>query len=170
MVGGVGLLALLLSRGALAAPLPGWVVDAGPGTAPGPALPRGVRNHNPLNIELTGDRWQGMAAEQSDGRYVVFVAPEWGFRAAAIILRRYRDAYGLLSVTTMIGRWAPPDENPTLSYAARVAYKMGVSRGVDLSDAEFERLLPDMLEAMAAFENGGDYFAAADIDRGLALA
>ena len=30
-------------------------------------LPRGIRNHNPLNIRRTGkDQWKGLAAQQSD--------------------------------------------------------------------------------------------------------
>jgi len=41
-----------------------------------PAIPRGIRNHNPGNIEK-GDPWQGLAADQSgDPRFAVFAAPE----------------------------------------------------------------------------------------------
>ena len=68
--------------------------------------PRGIRNNNPLNIEL-GDQWQGLAASQTDGRFAQFQAPEYGFRAAAKVLNTYQNKHGLTTPRQMISRWAP---------------------------------------------------------------
>ena len=38
-----------------------------------------LRNNNPGNIEVSSDQWQG--ATGTDGVYVVFSSPAWGFRA-----------------------------------------------------------------------------------------
>ena len=35
-------------------------------------LPRGIRNHNPLNIRRSKDQWKGMAEVQSDRAFVQF--------------------------------------------------------------------------------------------------
>ena len=33
-------------------------------------LPRGIRNHNPLNIRKSKDQWKGMAEVQTDRAFV----------------------------------------------------------------------------------------------------
>ncbi|KHT64553.1 hypothetical protein RJ45_05825, partial [Photobacterium gaetbulicola] len=44
-------------------------------------MPRGIRNHNPLNIEYSKhNNWRGQVS--SDGRFVIFEDDKWGFRAA----------------------------------------------------------------------------------------
>ncbi len=83
------------------------------------STPRGVRNHNPGNIERDArTRWQGQAARQSDPRFVVFTAPEWGIRAMARVLITYQDRHGCNTVAKIINRWAPPGENATSAYVA----------------------------------------------------
>ena len=116
-------------------------------------LPRGIRNRNPGNIEL-GERWQGMAPQQTDGRFIQFSDHLWGIRAMARILRNYQRKHGLKTVREMIDRWAPPVENDTGSYARAVAEGMGL-RGpdepVDLMQVE---TVADMIQAMIRHENG----------------
>ena len=69
-------------------------------------LPRGIRNHNPGNLEK-GDPWQGLADDQSaDPRFAVFEAPEWGIRAIARLLITYRDKHGVNTVNGVVNRWA----------------------------------------------------------------
>ncbi len=36
------------------------------------SLPRGIRNHNPLNIRRSKDQWKGMAEVQNDRAFVQF--------------------------------------------------------------------------------------------------
>jgi hypothetical protein len=89
--------------------------------------PRGIRNHNPGNIDRGRDRWQGMADDQSgDPRFVVFTEAEWGIRAIVRVLRSYRDRHGLETVRAIVSRWAPPVENPTARYIAFVCDRLGV--------------------------------------------
>lgn len=120
---------------------------------PTPApLPRGIRNHNPGNIDRNTTRWDGMSADQSDPRFVVFSAPEYGIRALAKVLLTYQRKHGLNTVATIIGRWAPPSENDTAAYVDHVAAKLGV--GIDvpirLDDAP---VLTKLVAAIIAHEN-----------------
>jgi len=115
-------------------------------------LPRGIRNRNPLNIEL-GAPWKGLSGRQTDGRFAQFDSHLHGIRAAARVLRNYQRLHGLRTVRQVIGRWAPPVENDTGSYARAVASAMGVGldQDIDLADAA---LMTDMIQAMAVHENG----------------
>ncbi|WP_160012762.1 structural protein P5, partial [Rhizobium sp. 18055] len=118
------------------------------------ALPRGVRNCNPGNIDRTAERWQGMAADQSsDPRFVVFEAPVWGLRALAKVLLSYSRKYGLRTPEAIVGRWAPPTENDTGAYARQVAKALGVGVG-DAIDMENAGTLAVLVAAIVTHENG----------------
>ena len=133
-------------------------------------IPRGIRNHNPGNIDRTTERWQGMAPDQStDSRFVVFTDPKWGLRALAKVLLSYQRKYNLRTPAAIIGRWAPPVENDTGAYARQVAKALGVQPGdqIDLQDARtLERILP----AIVAHENGQQPYPEALIRQAVALA
>ena len=133
-------------------------------------IPRGIRNHNPGNIDRTTERWQGMASDQSrDPRFVVFTDPKWGLRALAKVLLSYQRKYNLRTPAAIIGRWAPPVENDTGAYARQVAKALGVQPGdrIDLQDARtLERILP----AIVAHENGQQPYPEALIRQAVALA
>lgn len=132
-------------------------------------VPRGIRNHNPGNIEHTGERWQGLADPPSDGRFCRFAAPSWGIRAMARVLIAYRDRHGIDTIRGAIARWAPPVENRSADYAAFVARRcgLGVDARVDLADYA---VLRPMVEAMILMENGVQPYTGAQIDKGLVLA
>lgn len=88
-------------------------------------LTRGLRNHNPLNIEK-GEPWQGLAPQQTDPRFCQFIADIYGYRAALIIIRNYmRKRPPVDTVRKIIHRWAPPTENNTTAYLDYVC-KVGV--------------------------------------------
>lgn len=131
--------------------------------------PRGIRNHNPGNIEK-GAPWQGLAQNQSrDSRFAVFKAPEWGVRAIARILFTYRDKHGLETVYGIINRWAPPFENDTNSYASAVAAKLGVGvrERVNIEDFATASVL---VKAIIQHENGVQPYSEEIIRKGLVLA
>lgn len=139
-------------------------------------LPRGIRNHNPGNIDRGRDRWQGMADDQSgDPRFVVFEGPEWGIRAIVRVLRSYRDRHGLRTVGGIVSRWAPPVENPTDRYIAFVCDRLDVSPSepVDLDEPVVLRTL---IRAIIRKECGpgplaeGDWYETEILDRGIQLA
>lgn len=132
---------------------------------------RGIRNNNPLNLEK-GDEWQGMAEDQSsDPRFVVFQSPDYGFRAAAIILRNYQRNYGCHDIRSMIERWAPPTENNTGAYVSSVAKACNANPDAifDLS-ASSDPNLRNLLRAMCVHENGECPYDDLTIDAGIGLA
>ena len=91
-------------------------------------LPRGIRNHNPLNIRRTGkDQWKGMTEVQSDRAFVQFKSLEYGWRAAFYLLTRtYYHKYRLYTIRGIISRWAPSSENDTSAYIANVSRLTGI--------------------------------------------
>jgi hypothetical protein len=138
-------------------------------------LIRAVRNNNPGNIDA-GDHWQGllprsqMAAEQmAEDRFAVFAAPKWGFRALAIILLNYSKVHHINTVTGIIGRWAPANENDTGAYAKDVSDRVGVNPDLAL-DFTKPDLLAALARAIAIHECGGWFFSDADLRAGVALA
>ena len=110
-------------------------------------LPRGIRNHNPLNIRRSKDLWKGMAEVQTDRAFVQFKSLEWGWRAAFYLLTR----------------WAPPNENNTQAYIENVSRLTGIDPDDPLgspSDSPARWMMVGT--AMAIQENGTsslDYFA-----------
>lgn len=134
------------------------------------ATPRGIRNHNPGNIDRTAERWQGMAADQSgDKRFAVFSAPVWGLRALAKVLLSYQRKHGLRTPAAIIGRWAPPAENDTGAYARQVAKTLGVGVN-DQIDLQRPETLQRILPAIVQHENGQQPYSAALIAEAVRLA
>uniref|UniRef100_UPI001FF0D158 structural protein n=1 Tax=Pantoea ananas TaxID=553 RepID=UPI001FF0D158 len=115
---------------------------------------RGIRNNNPGNIRW-GDDWKGLVPEgqRSDKSFCQFKAPEFGIRAMIIILRTYQSKYGLKTITGIIKRWAPPNENDTQAYIRSVAQATGTDadKPIDLTDSR--KLFP-LLQAIIKHENG----------------
>ena len=92
--------------------------------------PRGIRNHNPLNIRRTGkDQWQGLSKTQNDRSFCQFESLEWGWRAAFHLLtRNYYQKHGLQTIRGIISRWAPPqDHNDTEAYISNVSRWTGIA-------------------------------------------
>jgi hypothetical protein len=115
---------------------------------------RGIRNNNPGNIRIGGDKWQGLSAVQDDGAFFKFETARMGIRALARILITYQDKYGLASVAKIIARWAPPeDNNPTIGYASFVARHAGVGINDPLDLHDYEDLI-GVVEGIILFENG----------------
>lgn len=116
--------------------------------------PRGVRNNNPGNIRW-GDEWKGLVAEKqrSDKSFCQFTAPEYGIRAMIIILRNYQRKHGLNTISGIIHRWAPTNENDTQAYINSVAKATGVDpdQRIDTSDSRF---MMKLLQAIIQHENG----------------
>ncbi|WIL43097.1 structural protein [Pantoea agglomerans] len=115
---------------------------------------RGIRNNNPGNIRW-GDEWKGLVpeAQRTDKSFCQFKAPEFGIRAMIIILRNYQSKYGLKTITGIIKRWAPPNENDTQAYIRNVALATGTDadKPIDLTDSR--KLFP-LLQAIIKHENG----------------
>lgn len=140
-------------------------------------LPRGLRNHNPGNIDRhPGIRWQGQAADQSgDPRFVVFEAPKWGIRAIARILityqdaRQARDGSRIDTIREIVARWAPPGENDTGAYSRHVAALTAIGEDETLDVYDFVTAKA-LVKAIIQHENGGNPYSDIEIEAGLRLA
>ena len=114
----------------------------------------GVRNNNPGNIRVTGDKWVGAIGD--DGTFVKFSKPEYGIRALAHNLKTYQDVHGLDTIGKIITRWAPRNENFTRTYTSFVCHKLGMkpTDKINLSDKE---QLFKLVSAIIQFENAEDH-------------
>lgn len=119
-------------------------------------LPRGLRNHNPLNIRKTGDCWQGIAKVQSDKAFVVFETNQYGYRAAFRLFKTYKNKYGCNTLRKIITKWAPPAENDTEKYIKEVSRMSGIGPEL-LVDLRNEEQMVAIVTAMAIVENGIKY-------------
>lgn len=131
------------------------------GTDVAEAMPRGFRNNNPGNIRTGPSMWRGLADpvdqmefQRREQSFCVFREPEWGLRALAILLRKYKTEHGLDTPRKIIARWAPAgDNNDVTSYAAQLAAALGIGPD-NFVDATDDASLVTMIRAIARHENG----------------
>ena len=115
--------------------------------------PRGLRNNNPLNIRRSADRWQGLSAQQTDKAFFQFRTLAYGFRAAFKTIRTYMVKHGCTNITRIIMRWAPPNENNTSAYVAKVSQMSGIHPTEPLDFNDSGQMIA-LVRAMAYVENG----------------
>lgn len=105
---------------------------------------RGLRNNNPFNIKR-GEKWQGAvpAGLETDKVFVQFTDISYGVRAAIKILRSYQRQ-GMVSVASIINRWAPPSENNTNGYVSFICLHSGLTPYATLSKTQYLKLMQQM--------------------------
>ena len=121
------------------------------------ALPRGIRNNNPLNIRK-GNNWKGERQPQSDPSFEEFESIQMGLRAGFIILRNYQrislaPKMRANTIRKIINRWAPASENNTLKYIELVAKRSGLNPDELIAYRDKPRMLA-VVEAMCFVECG----------------
>lgn len=121
------------------------------------ALPRGIRNNNPLNIRK-GNNWKGERQHQSDPSFEEFESLQMGLRAGFIILRNYQrislaPKMRANTIRKIINRWAPASENDTLRYIDLVAKRSGLNPDELIAYRDKPRMLA-VVEAMCFVECG----------------
>lgn len=121
------------------------------------ALPRGIRNNNPLNIRK-GNNWKGERQPQSDPSFEEFESLQMGLRAGFIILRNYQrislaPKMRANTIRKIINRWAPASENDTLRYIDLVAKRSGLNPDELIAYRDKPRMLA-VVEAMCFVECG----------------
>ncbi len=131
-------------------------------------MTRGERNNNPGNIrEYANDpHWVGERITDDDPAFEEFDTPEDGIRALAKTLLAYQRRHGLRTVSAMINRWAPSNENDTLAYVDAVAHDMGVLTEADI-DLESAVRLCGIVKAIIRHENGRVIYSDAQIEDGV---
>lgn len=121
------------------------------------ALPRGIRNNNPLNIRK-GNNWKGERTPQSDPAFEEFESLQMGLRAGFIIMRNYQRTslapkMRANTIRKIINRWAPASENNTLKYIDTVAKRSGLNPDELIAYRDKPRMLA-VVEAMCFVECG----------------
>lgn len=134
-------------------------------------LPRGIRNNNPGNVEHSpSNKWLGLADNPSDGRYCRFDNPRYGIRAFVLLLLKYQTEYRLKTISAMLNRYAPrQDNNATDAYIEHVAKAAGVTGKTPVSIRDF-RTAKAIVTAIIDFENGMQPYPEALIVEGIAAA
>jgi hypothetical protein len=119
-----------------------------------PVTSRGLRNQNPGNLRISKTKWQGQvpADKQTDASFVQFVSPQYGIRAIAKTLLTYQSEYKLNTVTGLIKRWAPPNENDTTAYISLVSRTLGVQPD-DVIDVDDAATMTALVKAIMEKEN-----------------
>ena len=121
------------------------------------ALPRGIRNNNPLNIRK-GNNWKGERQPQSDPSFEEFESLAYGIRAGFVIMRnnmkeslpKYRQCN---TIRKLITHWAPPSENNTAKYIEFVSKKSGLNPDEVIRYREKRRMCA-ICDAMIRMECG----------------
>lgn len=113
-------------------------------------MTRGYRNNNPGNLEASIN-WRGMTG--SDGRFAQFSSPADGYRAMGSNLMAYNKKYGINTIRGIINRWAPPGENDTGAYIARMSKELGVGPD-DALDMKDQETLTRLIRGISKHENG----------------
>lgn len=121
------------------------------------ALPRGIRNNNPLNIRK-GNSWQGERHPQTDTQFEEFVSMEYGIRAAIKLIRNYINGnvgshIPCYNIYRLVNRWAPSSENNTKAYIDAVEKLSGIHRYEKL-DPDNRNQISKIVAAMAFVECG----------------
>lgn len=111
--------------------------------------PRGIRNNNPLNLSYVS----GQGAVGSDGRFGIYDSPESGIAASERQLLLYQDRDRLNTLSQIIGKWAPANENDTGSYISQVSRETGIAPNAQI-DLHDRSVASAVIEAMIKRETG----------------
>ena len=131
---------------------------------------RGVRNNNPGNIDYNkANAWQGQLGLElgvPKPRFARFDTAENGIRALGKLLLTYQDKHKLRTVTAVISRWAPSNENDTAAYVKAVERSTKTSHG-DTIDLRSYGVMAGFVKAIIHHENGGDPYPDSVIAEGV---
>jgi hypothetical protein len=130
-------------------------------------MSRGIRNNNPGNIRL-GEPWQGLAAIQTDDSFCQFASPQYGIRAIMKIMETY-NSEGFNTITEIITKWAPPNENDTNAYVAAVSATSGIAPTVALNITD-PIIWIGIIKSIILHENGQNPYTDAIIESGIKMA
>lgn len=121
------------------------------------ALPRGIRNNNPLNIRK-GSTWKGEKKIQTDPTFEQFETLQYGIRAGLKLIQNHVSGFNgsrppRNTIRKLISVWAPPSENATESYIMFVCQHV-FKLPSDIIHADDKKLICAIARAMAFVECG----------------
>lgn len=119
-------------------------------------LSRGYRNNNPGNIRLTfkngkPEYWKG-EIPGTDTAFKTFSSMLFGYRAIFVTLTSYLNK-GFNTIEKIINRYAPSNENHTVSYINTVVSRTGIPANKELSFSNPDELMR-VVQAISFVENG----------------
>jgi hypothetical protein len=131
-----------------------------------------IKNNNPGNIEVSSSNWQGSTG--TDGVYVIFKSPIWGFRALYKDIYNKIDVDGLDTLQQIFKKYLDVPFSHTIqdanNYAAYVAnYLPGF--GINDVITPDEKTLKAIAHGIAHYESGNDanVFSESDYNNGYLL-
>lgn len=131
-------------------------------------MPRGIRNHNPMNLRYVESiKWLQQIGGDDAG-YARFETVEYGIRAGVKNLINGYFNRGINTPQTIISRYAPSHENPTDNYITFISDRLGVTPTTVLQPTQ--ETLTKLAKAIIEFENGIQPYIDATINRGVTLA
>ena len=143
---------------------------------------RGISNHNPGNLDFNQrsydrDPWVGEIGieEHARPRFTTYDTAEHGIRALCKVLLTYHrrrkaaDGSEIDTVQEIIDRWAPPVENDTDAYVARVRDALDVATGEPI-DPDDPVTLKKLAAAIIRHENGEQPYSEVTLIAGVNLA
>lgn len=137
-------------------------------------IPLGLRSHNPGNIEFGSyARTMGSTRPGEGGRFAYFESMRDGLCALANLLIIYGDKHGIDTITGIVNRWAPGNENNVAAYIDHLCRVTELKPDDRLNTRDADTLFW-LTTAIGQHENGTAAFTAnvsdEDIDAGVAMA
>lgn len=116
-------------------------------------MTRGLRNNNPGNIRISGIKYQGEIQPSKDKSFKQFSSMPYGYRAMFVILKHYYIRGHLTTISQMIQRWAPANENNIIAYINHVSAWSGIHKDTVL-EITSKGMMCAVVAAMSRVENG----------------
>lgn len=130
-------------------------------------LPRGLRNHNPGNLEASpGNPWLGETECASESRFACFHRPVWGIRAMARTLHNYQTRHGLDTVAEVAQRYVGGDRPEVWSRNVAAASGLDPHEPLNLTD---EDTLVQVVKGIIQAETGLMPYTSDTVDIGVRL-
>ncbi|HBM2815728.1 TPA: hypothetical protein LU109_003640, partial [Enterobacter hormaechei subsp. xiangfangensis] len=123
-----------------------------------------LANNNFGNIRA-GDFAAARGGVKTSSGFAGFATPEEGIRAAGDLVLRY-NAQGVTTLSQIVSKWAPPNENDTQSYIKRVGAQLGLGPN-DKIDATDPVVVSKLISAMSTVEGSSMSMTQADIQKSL---
>ena len=127
---------------------------------------RGIRNNNPGNLRISSNDWKGKVpkAQNTDGDFEQFTAPEYGIRALFIVLR-CKLGRGINTIEKIMHVYAPTNENNTTTYIAAIENMTGIGRNKTVTVNDIPKLIPAIIKV----ENGSQPYTDAQLKKAYSL-
>lgn len=131
---------------------------------------RGFKNNNPGNIRKNKrNPWVGKIENGTDSAFEQFVYPEFGIRAMMKLFVTYSKRYKLNTITKILSRYAPNNENDTEKYIQFVSQKTGKGAN-DPLDMTNEQEMSEFIKSLIQMENGSQPYNDQQISTGIKMA